>query len=49
MTGCSCLKNELSGMIWVPGERECILCVGLQDLMAHPRFTGFLSWGRLNP
>lgn len=23
MTGCSCLKNELWGMVWAPGEREC--------------------------
>jgi hypothetical protein len=23
MTGCSCLKNELSGMVWAPGERGC--------------------------
>ena len=23
MTGCSCLKNELWGMVWALGEREC--------------------------
>jgi len=34
MTGCSCLKNELSGMVWAPGERECTL--GVPSRMSSP-------------